>query len=123
MKPLLPLDLTRDCMHRLKTIGGQLDGLVQQLRSGTDPEMILMQFKAVEAGMEKVHHLLLDEVYRKALAIQIAEMAEACPGNCGNEELVEIMRKQFPNLGAGDLAGKFTEVARLKDRIDAIGNL
>lgn len=120
---MLPSDLTRDCIHRLKTVGGQVDGLVQLLKSGNDPEMILLQFKAVAAGLQKVHHLLLDEVYRKALAIKIVEMVQACPGNCGSEQGVELMRKQFPDLKIDELLDKFTEVAKLKHHIDVKGNL
>ncbi len=123
MKPILPSDLTRECIHRLKTISGQVNGLTQLLGAGNDPEMILTQFKAVETGLQKVHHLLLDEVYRKALAIKIAEVVQACPGNCGREEGIEMIRKQFPNLKTDDLTGKFNEVAKLKRHIDLNDNL
>jgi predicted nucleic acid-binding OB-fold protein len=89
------------------------------LEEDKDPEKILTQFKAVQKALDKSHFLLLDEVYRKALAIKIVETMDACPGNCGNEDRIEFIRKQFPNLEMDDLSEKMKEIAELKKRIDA----
>lgn len=115
----LPKDLTRDIITRLKSIGGQTHGLVAMLEKGDDPEKILIQFKAVQGALDKTHFLLLDEVYRKALAITIVETMDACPGNCGNEDRIEFIRKQFPNFKMDDLSKKMKEIAELKERIGA----
>lgn len=114
----LPKDLTKDIITRLKSIEGQTRGLIAMLEEDKDPEKILTQFKAVQKALDKSHFLLLDEVYRKALAIKIVETMDACPGNCGNEERIEFIRKQFPDLEVDDLSQKMKEIAELKKRID-----
>ena len=89
------------------------------LDENKDPEKILIQFKAAQKGLDKAHFLLLDEVYRKALAITISETVEACPGNCGNEERIEFIRKQFPDLELNSLTDKMKEVDELKRRLES----
>lgn len=114
---MIPKDLTKDIKTRLQSIKGQVDGLIKMLDEGKDPEKILLQFKAVQKGLDKAHYLLLDEVYRKALAIKISETVEACPGNCGNEDRIEFIRQQFPDLELDSLTQKMKEIAELKERI------
>ena len=119
---MLPKDLTKDIKTRLQSIRGQIDGLIKMLDEGKDPEKILLQFKAAQKGLDKAHYLLLDEVYRKALAIKISETVEACPGNCGNEDRIEFIRQQFPDLELDSLTQKMKEIAELKERIDTKEN-
>ncbi|UCS95855.1 metal-sensitive transcriptional regulator [Echinicola marina] len=114
---MIPKDLTKDIKTRLQSIKGQVDGLIKMLDEGKDPEKILLQFKAAQKGLDKAHYLLLDEAYRKALAIKISETVEACPGNCGNEERIEFIRQQFPILELDSLTQKMKEIAELKKRI------
>ena len=114
---MLPEDLTKDIIKRLKTIKGQVEGLTEMLVKGEDPDNILIQFKAADKGLQKAHYLLLDEVYRKALAIKIAKAADACPGNCGNEDKIEFIRNQFPKLEMDDLTNKMKEITVIQERI------
>ncbi|MBT33187.1 MAG: hypothetical protein CMO01_26295 [Thalassobius sp.] len=114
---MIPKDLTKDMKTRLQSIKGQVDGLIKMLDEGKDPEKILLQFKAAQKGLDKAHYLLLDEAYRKALAIKISETVEACPGNCGNEDRIEFIRQQFPHLELDSLTQKMKEIAELKERI------
>ncbi len=90
------------------------------LDEDTDPEKILLQFKAARKGLDKAHFLLLDEVYRKALAIKISETIDACPGDCGNEDRIEFIRKRFPDLELDTLTAKMKEIDILRKRIDDI---
>lgn len=115
---MLPRDLTKDIKTRLQSIKGQVDGLVKMLDDGKDPEKILQQFKAVQAGIDKAHFLLLDETYRKALAIKISETVEACPGNCGNEDKIEVLRREFPTIKSEELTGKMMEITAVKQQLD-----
>lgn len=115
---MIPKDLTKDIKIRLQSIRGQMDGLIKMLDEDKDPEKILVQFKAAKNGLDKAHFLLLDETYRKALAIKISETVEACPGNCGNEERIEFIRRQFPDLELDNLTTKMKEIAELKQRLD-----
>ena len=88
------------------------------LDEGKDPEKILIQFKAAKSGLDKAHYLLLDEVFRKSLAIKISETSDACPGNCGNEEQIEMLRQQFPAIEVDDLMEKMKEISWLKNQLD-----
>ncbi|MEQ9438434.1 MAG: metal-sensitive transcriptional regulator [Cyclobacteriaceae bacterium] len=115
---MIPKDLTKDIKTRLQSIKGQIDGLINMLDEDQDPEKILTQFKAAQRGLDKAHFLLLDEAYRKALAIKISETVAACPGNCGNEERIEFIRQQFPKLELDSLTAKMKEISELKRRID-----
>lgn len=115
---MLPKDLTKDIKTRLQTIKGQVDGLIKMLDEGQEPEEILRQFRAAQKGLDKAQYLLMDEVYRKALALKIVETLEACPGDCGNEDKIEFLRRQFPELKLEDLTEKMREIARIKDRLD-----
>ncbi len=114
---MLPRDLTQDRKTRLATIRGQVDRLVKMLDNGEDPEKIITQFKAVDSGLNIAFHLLLDEVFRKALASKIVEVADACPGNCGNEEKIEFIRTQFPKLKFDEIVNKLKDITRIGDKV------
>lgn len=110
---MLPKDLTKDLKDRLSSIRGQVEGVIKMLDESDDPAQILNQFKAVNKGFEKAQHLLLDEVFRKTLAMKIAEALETCPGNCGQEEKIAIIRNQFPDLGLYELTDKMKEIEKI----------
>lgn len=114
---MIPRDLSKDIKTRLQSINGQINGLIKMLEEDIDPDKILMQFKAAQKGLDKAYFLLLDETYRKALAIKISETVDACPGNCGNEDRIEFIRKQFPDLELDTLTSKMREIADLRKRI------
>ena len=111
---MLPHELTKDVTTRLRSIKGQIEGLITMIESDREPQQILTQFKAATNALETAQTLLLDEVFRKALAIKIVEALEACPGNCGQEEKIEMMRREFPNLTLGELTGKMKDVESLQ---------
>ncbi|WP_017732265.1 metal-sensitive transcriptional regulator [Nafulsella turpanensis] len=110
---MLPKDLTRDLKTRLKSISGQIEGIVKMLDEERSPKDILLQFRSVKSGLNKAEQLLLDEVFRKTLAIQIVKAMDACPGDCGNEERFEAFRQQFPDLKLEELAEKMEEINSL----------
>ena len=56
--------------------------------------------------MNKAEQLLLDEDFRKILAIQLAKTLDSCPGDCGNEERLEAFRRQLLELKPEELAGE-----------------
>lgn len=115
---MFPTDLTQDIKTRLATIRAQVDGIIKMLENEQDPEKIITQFKAVDSALQTSYQLLLDEVYRKALAIKIVEVTEACPGNCGNEEKIEFIRKQFPSFKLEDIAKKLKEVVKIGNKVN-----
>jgi len=113
----LPADLILDIKTRLKTLSGQINGIVKMFDEGKDPEQINIQFRSIDKGIQKTHHLLLDEVYRKALAISIVKAVDSCPGNCGNEEKIDYLKKEFPNLELSDLTDKLKEIHTIETRL------
>lgn len=113
----LPSDLVSDIKTRLKTLSGQINGIVKMLEEGRDPEQINIQFKSIDKGIQKAHYLLLDEVYRKALAIGIVKAVDSCPGNCGNEDKIEYLKKEFPNLELSELTNKLKEIQTIENRL------
>jgi len=113
----LPSDLVIDIKTRLKTLSGQLNGIVKMLDDDKDPEQINIQFKSVDKGLQKTHHLLLDEVYRKALAIGIVKAVDSCPGNCGNEDKIDFLKKEFPNIALSELTDKLKEIQAIENRL------
>jgi len=114
---LLPKDLTTDIKNRLKSLRGQIEGILKMLDEGRDPDQILHQFKAADKALQKAHYLLLDEVFRKSLATKIVKVADACPGNCGSEDKIEFIKKQFPNLKLDELSHKLKEISEIEDRL------
>ena len=114
---MLPKDLITDIKNRLKSINGQIEGIVKMLDEGKEPEKIIFQFKAVDKGLQKAHHILLDDVYRKALAIKIVNATNECPGNCGNESKIEIIRKKFPNFKSDELTQMLREMHEIEERL------
>lgn len=119
---MIPKDLTADIRNRLKSIEGQVNGIVKMLDEERDPEDILLQFKATLKGLEKAQFLLLDEVYRKALAIKIVNLIDACPGNCGYEGRIEFIKDQFPDLGLDELSAKLRELKEIEERVTRHNN-
>jgi CsoR family transcriptional regulator, copper-sensing transcriptional repressor len=113
----LPSDLVLDIKTRLKTLSGQINGIVKMLDEGQDPEQINIQFKSIDKAVQKAHYLLLDEVYRKALAIGIVKAVDSCPGNCGNENKIEYLKNEFPNIELNDLTNKLKEIQTIENRL------
>jgi len=113
----LPADLIFDIKARLKTLSGQINGIVKMLDEGKDPEQINIQFKSIDKAVQKAHYLLINDVYRKALAIGIVKAVDSCPGNCGNEDKIENLKKEFPNIELTDLSKKLKEIQTIENKL------
>ena len=113
----LPADLVLDIKTRLKTLSGQINSIVKMLDEGKDPEQINIQFKSIDKGIQKANFLLLDEVYRKTLAIGIVKAIDSCPGNCGNEDKIENLKNEFPTIALDDLTDKLKELKTIENRL------
>jgi DNA-binding FrmR family transcriptional regulator len=114
---MLPKDLTKDITIRLTTVRGQVDGLIKMLDSNKDPEKIIEQFKAVNSGLKTTYKLLLDETCRKALALKIVEVIKACPGNCGYEKKIDMIRQEFPNFKTEEIIIQLKEINKIGERV------
>jgi DNA-binding FrmR family transcriptional regulator len=77
---MLLKDLTRDLKSRLNMLAGQLQCIGKMLDAeNMEPDQVLAQFKAVTNRLNSAEHLVLDEVFRKGLALQIVDVVGACP--------------------------------------------
>ena len=115
---MLPKELTGDLNKRLATIKGQIDGLIKMIDEDKDPDQILNQFKAADQSLQKAHHLLLDEVFRKSLALKLVQVMNACPGNCKDAEKIEFMKEQFPMLEFNQLTTNLKEINAIDKRLE-----
>ena len=116
---MLPKDLTRDLKSRLNMLAGQLQGIGKMLDAeNIAPDQVLGQFKAVTNGLRSAEHLLLDEVFRKGLALQLVAVVGACPGDCQDAGRIEQLRQQFPNLGEGELTQQMRELREIGRRLE-----
>ena len=102
----------------LATIKGQIEGIIRMIDEDKEPEQILNQFKAADQGLQKAHHLLLDEVFRKSLALKLVQVMNACPGNCQDAEKIEYMKEQFPMLEFDQLTTKIKEINAIDKRLE-----
>lgn len=114
---MLPTELTADLKKRLNFIKGQIEAIVRMINEGKDPDQILNQFKAADRGLQKAHFLLLDEVFRKSLALKLVEVMNACPGNCQDATKIEFLQKQFPVLETTELTSKIKEINEISKRL------
>ena len=115
---MLPKELTGDLIKRLSIIKGQIEGIIKMIDENKDPEQILNQFKAADNGLQKTHHLLLDEVFRKSLALKLVQVMNACPGNCQDADKIEFMKEQFPMLEFDQLTTNLKEVNAIDKRLE-----
>ncbi len=115
---MLQSELTGDLKKRLSTVKGQIEGIMKMLDAETDPYKILVQFKAADQGLQKAHYLLMDEVFRKSLALKLVQVMNACPGNCQDAEKIEYMKKQFPMLEFDELTAKMKEINAIDKRLE-----
>ncbi len=115
---MLQSELTSDLKKRLSTIRGQIEGIVRMLDEETDPDKILVQFKAADKGLQKAHYLLMDEVFRKSLALKLVQVMNACPGNCQDAEKIEYIKHQFPMLEFDQLTSQMKEINAIDKRLE-----
>ena len=115
---MLPKELTGDLVKRLNTVKGQIEAIVRMLDEETDPDKMLVQFKAANQGLQKAHYLMMDEVFRKSLALKLVQVMNACPGNCQDAEKIEYMKEQFPMLEFDQLTSQIKEVHAIDKRLE-----
>ena len=115
---MLPKELTTDLVKRLSMIKGQIEGIIKMFNDDKDPDQILNQFKAADQGLQKAHYLMMDEVFRKSLALKLVQVMNACPGNCQDAEKIEYMKEQFPMLEFDQLTNQIKEVHAIDKRLE-----
>lgn len=110
---MISKDLTKEFKDSIKGLSGHLLA-VGKMVDKEFPDQTLLQLKAVQAGLQKVTLMLLDEVYRKALAEKISFSWQNCPGDCGYEQNIELLRNLFPEIPLESVPEKLKEAARIE---------
>ncbi len=106
---MISTDLLEDFKPTLATTIGQLQAVLRSVKESSDPEKELLQLKAAQALLSKSVLLLLDDVYRKAMAEKIAFAHHHCPGDCGQEVLIERLRGMFPDIPLEEVPQRLKE--------------
>ncbi len=114
---MIPKDIVHDVIKRLHFVKGQLGGIEKMLVDDKEPNAIINQFKAAEEALNKAHFLLLDEVFRKSLALQLSDVIKACPGHCQDAEKIAFLQDKFPQLQHGEITIKIREVEDINKRM------
>ena len=116
---MIPKEITEEVVTRIATVRGQLEGIIKMINEDKDPDKILIQFEAATKALQKAHYLLLDDVFRKSLALKIVEVMNACPGeNCPYAEKIEHLKKQFPTLQFDELSFKIKEIKKIDQQME-----
>ncbi len=115
---MIPNELTGDLKKRLSTVRGQIESILNMIDNDTDFDKILVQFKAADQGLQKAHYLLLDEVFRKSLALKLVQVMNTCPGNCQDAEKIEFIKEQFPILELDEITSKIKEINAINKRLE-----
>lgn len=115
---MIPQNLSKDLCDRLSTISGHINGINNMLVEGADPVMIFVQLKASENSLQKAMYLMLDEVFRKALAQKLVASKEKCPGNCGNENNIDQLLAQFPEIQLEEVPHKLKEIEVIEGQLN-----
>lgn len=116
---MIAKDLTREFKDSIRGLSGHLLA-VEKMVDTEFPDKTLLQLKAVQAGLQRATLMLLDEVYRKALAEKISFSWQNCPGNCGYEENIDLLRNLFPEIKLEDVPEKLKEAVKIEDHMRKI---
>lgn len=100
----------KDLINRINTLIGQLQGIIKMLDNEGNPEKILHQFNAAEKALSSSKDYLINDIYRKDLASKLSTAIESCPGNCGQEDLISQMKKDFPNLNKDEVIQSINDI-------------
>ncbi|MBW6481926.1 MAG: metal-sensing transcriptional repressor [Vicingaceae bacterium] len=114
---MISSDLTQNTKTAIKTAIGQLNYVLSKVDDEQQTENVLLQLKAVQAILTKTTFELLDDTYRKALAEKISSAYQNCPGNCGNEEIIERLRKLFPDFALEEVPEKLKEAQEIENQL------
>jgi len=113
-----PKENVKQVTHRLKSLAGQLQALINALQKSEVPEKIHHQILSCEKALNAAKNDLFDEVYRKLLAAKMSQLKEKCPGDCGNEDQIDQFLIDFPNLSQDQLLKKIKETNLLDKAVN-----
>lgn len=98
--------------QQLNALTGQVEGLRTLLaapEAGLDA--LFQQFRAVEGVAHRAVAQVLDELFRRKLAVTLVAAQDACPGECDYCDRVELLKKEFAGLDLPQVLAYLTEFA------------
>ena len=117
---MISTDLLEDFKPTLATAIGQLQAVLHSIKESSDPERELIQLKAAQALLSKSVLLMLDDVYRKAMAEKISFAFQNCTGSCGQEELIERLRSMFPDIPLDEVPQRLKDAEAVEQHLKKI---
>ena len=98
--------------QQLRAITGQVESLHTLLAApDTGLEALFQQFRAVEGVAHRAVAQVLDELFRKKLALALVAAQDGCPGECDYCDRVERLKKEFAGLDLPQVLSYLTEFA------------
>lgn len=88
----------REISKRIRYIVGQLSSIEKMIEKGEEPLSIYVQLRSVESAFNKSVLQTFEKEHRLELAERIVKELENCPGSCKYCELIETLRRDFPQL-------------------------
>ena len=114
---MISTDLLQEFKPALATAIGQLQALLHSVKESSDPEKESFQLKAAQALLSKCTLMLLDDVYRKAMAEKISYAYQNCIGSCGHEDLIERLRVMFPNIPLDEVPQQLRQAQEVEQHL------
>ena len=115
--PMIAHDQTESVKFNLKTAKGQIESILKRINEPEQAQNVLFQIKAVQGLVNRAAIELLDDAYRKALAERVAEAADKCPGDCGQEESIAHLLKIFPEIKPEQIPIKLMEIEKMNKQL------
>ena len=117
---MISTDLLQEFKPTLAIAIGQIQAVLDSVKESSDPEKQLLQLKAAQALLSKGTLMLLDDVYRKAIAEKISYAYQHCTGNCGEEALIERLRLLFPHIALEDVPQHLQQAQQVEQHLKEI---
>lgn len=93
----------RKLRNQVNYLRGQADGIGRMLDSGSPSADVVIQLRAMRAGVDRALRLALEGSAREQLARELTARVQACPGLCDYcDELTAIIDE----LDLSDVIGK-----------------
>ena len=96
---------SRQLQNQVKYVRGQADGIGRMLDAGTSSAEVVIQLRAMRAGIDRALRLALVGSAREQLARELQARILACPGLC---DYCDDLAAIIDDLDLNEIVGKVT---------------